>query len=287
MTLLDGKKVSEHLREKIRSDAALFTAKFQRKPHLCVILVGEFGPSQVYVRNKVKACEQVGFDSTVLRFSESLSADQLKQELLKLNQNPNIDGVLVQLPLPKHIPEKIVNEYLDPKKDADGLTFMSLGYFFSGHPISIPCTPKGVISLLKYYKIPIAGKEAVIIGRSNIVGKPMGQLLLQENATVTLCHSRTKDLAQVSQRADIVVVAAGQRAFFGKEYFKQGAVVIDVGIHGSGVPNEKIQGDVRPEELKDWVSALTPVPGGIGPMTITGLLENTLNLAQLRAEGSL
>jgi methylenetetrahydrofolate dehydrogenase (NADP+)/methenyltetrahydrofolate cyclohydrolase len=210
------------------------------------------------------------------RLPATVSKEDLKTAITQMNQDPEVTAYLVQLPLPASFNTQEVMSWIDPKKDADGLTVESLGLLFAGRPHAIPCTPHGVMKILEHYDIDVEGKPAVVIGRSQIVGKPMAHLLTDANATVTLCHSRTKDLQQHTKQADIVVVAAGRPKFIGKQAFKKGAVVIDVGIHR--MDNGKLCGDVDPAGLDDWVSALTPVPGGVGPMTITMLLQNTLTL---------
>ena len=277
---LNGKVVSDFKREELIQRVTQFKSKTGRAPHLSVILIGEDRASQVYVRNKHLACQKIGMSSEVLMKPTSTSAAELKNLLQQMNINPNVDGVLVQLPLPKHLSQEIVLEHLDPAKDADGMTYMSTGYVWSGRPHVRPCTPSGVIDILKYYKIPMKGKRTVIVGRSQIVGKPMAALLLEENATVTICHSQTENLREYLHQAEIVVVAAGKPRFLGREDFAKDSVVIDVGIHGSG--SGKVCGDVRFEELNGWVKAATPVPGGVGPMTITSLLANTMILAEKR-----
>jgi len=281
MILLDGKLVSQARREALRPRIEQFKLKTGRAPHLVVVLVGQNVASQVYVRNKVKACESLGMQSTKLELPESLPQQALEDTIRKLNETDNVDGILVQLPLPKGLKEEPILEILSPEKDADGFTFQSLGHLWGGKPFVAPCTPSGVMSILAHYHINPAGMRCVVVGRSNIVGKPMAHLLTTADATVTLCHSKTKDLSSYTRQADLVVVAAGKRHMLGREDFKQGAVVIDVGMHGSGEGNG-VTGDVRISELEDWVRAVTPVPGGVGPMTITTLLENTVTLAEKR-----
>lgn len=279
--LIDGKTVSQALRREVASQAASFREKYGRAPCLAVILVGDVKASHVYVRNKEKACAEAGIESLRIDLPADAPPEALDETLRKLNGDARVDGILVQLPLPPQMSSERVQATLAPEKDADGFTYGSLGYFFAGKKIVAPCTPAGVMELLRYYNIPVKGKHAVVVGRSLIVGKPMAQLLLEADATVTMCHSRTPDLAAMTRQGDIVVAAAGQRHLFGKEHFKQGAVVIDVGIHGSGT-GTGVTGDVRAEELGGWASALTPVPGGVGPMTIALLLRNTMALAEKR-----
>jgi len=281
MLILDGKAVSEARRQALKPRIVSFTEKVGRAPHLVVVIIGDVVASQVYVRNKVKACESVGMKSTKIALPAETTQAELNLLLDRLNADDEVDGVLVQLPLPKHLDEDEVNRRLVAAKDSDGFTFETLGHLWAGQKLVAPCTPQGVMSILEHYKISVAGLNAVVVGRSMIVGKPMGHLLLEANATVTICHSKTKDLRDFTTRADIVVVAAGQRHLLGREDFKQGAIVIDVGMHGSG-EGKGLAGDVRFSELEGWAKAATPVPGGVGPMTITTLLENTLWLAERR-----
>ena len=282
MLILDGKKVSESRRNDLKIKVQEFVLKYQRKPCLAVMLIGDDPPSHVYVRNKIKACEFVGIDSVKVQLGVETTQAQLESQLNKLNMDSAVDGILVQMPLPKHLNEARVLELTSPLKDVDGFGYLNQGLLVAGLAKVAACTPQGVINILDFYQIPIAGKNCVVVGRSQIVGKPMALLLLQRNATVTICHSKTNDLRSFTKNADIVVAAAGQKHLLGKEDFKKGAVIVDVGIHGSGKPNEKLCGDVRFDELHDWAFAATPVPGGVGPMTITTLLENTLTLANLR-----
>lgn len=281
MLILDGKAVSQAKREALKPRIARFAEKTGRKPKLVVVLVGNHLPSQVYVRNKAKACESVGMDSQILNWPEEISVDQFRDQLHQLEKDPSVDGVLVQLPLPPQLKNVDLGTEVDDLKDADGFAYGNLGMMIAGKVRVAPCTPMGVMSILKHYNIDVAGKRAVVVGRSLIVGKPMALLLLDANATVTVAHSKTKDLEAVTREGDIVVVAAGQKEFLGRSAFREGAVVIDVGMHGTG-EGGKLCGDVRFEELKGWASAATPVPGGVGPMTITTLLENTVKLAEVR-----
>lgn len=280
MQVLDGKTVAAARREKLIPEIKKFKAKSGRAPHLAVVLVGENTASQVYVRNKVKACEQVGIRSTRLDLLNTISQNELMSVICRLNDDAEVDGILVQLPLPPQCNEEEINSTLNPMKDVDGFTYESLGHLFAGKKLVSPCTPQGVMSILEHYEISVSGLNTVVVGRSNIVGKPMAQLLLQANATVTVCHSKTKNMREFTTKADLVVVAAGQKQFLGREDFKKDSIIIDVGIHGSGVG--QMCGDVRFAELDGWVRAATPVPGGVGPMTITTLLENTVRLASLR-----
>lgn len=282
MLVLDGKKVSEDRREALRPRVARFQQQTGREPHLVVVLVGNHLPSQVYVRNKAKACESIGMKSQILQWPEDISIEAFKMQLQQLEASDGVDGILVQLPLPAHLKSIDLGTEVDEAKDADGFSYGNLGLMVAGKVRVAPCTPMGVMSILSHYKIPVAGRRAVVVGRSLIVGKPMALLLLDADATVTVCHSKTPNLEEITRQAEIVVVAAGKREFLGRSAFAKGAVVIDVGIHGTGAGG-KICGDVRFEELKDWASAATPVPGGVGPMTITTLLENTMALAELRS----
>ena len=285
MQLLDGTAVAAQKRREIAENIEEFIQSRQRAPGLAVVLVGEDPASSVYVRNKIKACEQVGMLSFEHRLDEQTAPEELENLITRLNQDDQVDGILVQLPLPKRLNEHDVLSWIDPQKDPDGLTTENLGLMLSGRARIYSCTPNGVMEILKHYEISIAGKLAVVVGRSNIVGKPMALLLQNANATVTVCHSRTPDIGLHTRQADIVVVAAGKKALLGKKDFKQGAVVVDVGMHREVVGGKtKLCGDVRFEELDGWVSAATPVPGGVGPMTITMLLHNTLQLAKQRLE---
>ena len=284
MLRLDGREVAKVRRQEIRARIEEYKIKHGRAPGLAVVLVGDDPASHVYVGNKEKACVEVGIESFGKRLPATVSAAELKETITTLNNDSRVDGILVQLPLPKHLNADEILSCIDPTKDPDGLHVENMGLLYAGRPRSIPCTPFGVMKILEHYKIPVEGRHAVVVGRSNIVGKPMAQLFLQANATVTMCHSRTKPLEEFTRQGDIVVVAAGQPRFLGKEAFKKGAVVIDVGMHRlpSDGPKPKLAGDVRYEELEGVASAATPVPGGVGPMTITMLLENTLRLASLR-----
>lgn len=281
MILLDGKVVSKARREALLPRIDVFKKATGRAPHLAVLLVGEDPASQVYVRNKHTSCEKLGMESTVHVLPANVSQETLNARIEALNLDAGVDGILVQLPLPKHLSVEPVLKNILPEKDADGLGYSSLGLLLAGKPLVKPCTPMGIMHILEHYKIKIAGMNAVVVGRSQIVGKPMTLLLTEANATVTLCHSKTQNLRDHTLRADLVVVAAGQKHLLGKDDFKQGAVVVDVGMHGTG--GGKLCGDVRFDELNGWVAAATPVPGGVGPMTITSLLENTVYLAEIRA----
>lgn len=284
MVVLDGKKLAQAKRETQKQRVSDFRRRWGVAPTLSVVLVGDDSASQVYVRNKIKACEAVGMNSEEIRMSASTSEAQLIATLHQLNQNPNVHGILVQLPLPKGINSNKVMEHLAPEKDVDALTVHHLGLLFAGRPLVTPCTPTGVIELIKSARIPIAGRHAVVVGRSQIVGKPMMHLLLAENATVTVCHSQSKDLSEQVSRADILVVAAGKAHLIPASKLKKDCVVVDVGIHRT---TEGLTGDLLWDVDPSGFSAYTPVPGGVGPMTIAKLLDNTLILAEHRMAAGL
>ena len=277
MKLLDGKSLSEKIFKDIFNEVQILKKDSGLIPGLAVCLVGDNPASEVYVRNKMKACEKVGFYSILKKFPNSISKESLKEEILALNADKSIHGILVQLPLPKELCEKEVLSWIDPKKDVDALTLENKALLWQGEPRVIPCTPKGIMILLKHYKISIAGKTAVVVGRSQIVGLPMFQQLLAHQATVTVCHSQTKNLSEICRLGDIVIACAGVKALLSKKDFKKGAVVVDVGIHRL---DKKLYGDVDTTGLENYLSALSPVPGGVGPMTIASLLENCLYLAK-------
>ncbi len=279
MLLMSGTEVSRVRLAKLKERVAEFQQKHRRRPGLAVVLVGDNPASHVYVRNKMKACADVGMASFDHKIPADTPVGQILSLLAQLNKDSAVDGILVQLPLPKHLDSLNVMEALSPIKDADGLTYENMGRLVAGRSQVAACTPKGVMSILEHYKIPVAGCRAVVVGRSQIVGKPMSQLLINADATGTICHSKTADLLSETRSADLVIVAAGQRHFLGREAFRKGAVVVDVGMHR--LQDGKLCGDVRMDELTDWVSAVTPVPGGVGPMTITSLLENTFTLAEM------
>jgi len=283
MLILDGKQVARARFERLKVKIFDFKAKYSMTPGLAVILVGENPASKVYVHNKTKTCNELGMSSTQINLPATISQQDLNARIAELNADRSIHGILVQLPLPKHLSEhKILDEIL-ARKDADGLHIENQGLLWAGRPRIIPCTPNAVMAILEHYQISVASKRAVVIGRSQIVGKPMASLLLSRDASVSICHSKTKDLLAYTRSAELVIVAAGQARFLGREAFAKGAVVVDVGIHRptSGDFANKLCGDVRFEELENWVSAATPVPGGVGPMTIQMLMENTFRLAEL------
>lgn len=277
MHLLNGKELAQKLQQEMTQEVTELKEK-GLQPGLAVILVGEDPASQVYVRNKERAANNIGMYSVVYRLPETTSEADLITKIEELNHDDKVHGILVQLPLPKHINEDLVLDTIDPAKDVDGFHPMNLGNLFAGKPTMIPCTPAGIMELIKLSGLDLAGKNAVIIGRSNIVGKPMAHLLLQANATVTICHSKTKDLPKVAKQADVLVVAIGRANFVTADFVKEGAVVIDVGINRD--ENNKLTGDVKFDEVAPLTSYITPVPGGVGPMTITMLMRQTIDAAK-------
>lgn len=288
MELIDGKKVSDALKIQIAEEVEILRSKGYKTPHLAAILVGNDGGSVTYVNHKVKACEQVGFKSTLQTFEDGVSEDTLLDKIKEFNNNADIDGFIVQLPLPKHIDEQKVIEAISPEKDVDGFHPINVGKMMIGLPSFKSATPAGILELLKYYHIETAGKHCVIIGRSNIVGKPLSVMLAQKgypgDCTVTVCHSRTKNLAEECKRADILIAAIGTPEFVTADMVKDGAVVIDVGttrvVSSVTKSGWKLKGDVLFDEVAPKCSYITPVPGGVGPMTICSLLLNTLQAAK-------
>lgn len=286
--IIDGKKISDEIKAEIAAEVSQMIAEGKKRPHLGAILVGHDGGSETYVAHKVKACEQVGFESTLIRLEDTVTEQQLLDEIAKLNNNKSVDGFIVQLPLPKHISEQKVIETINPKKDVDGFHPINVGRTVIGLPAYISATPFGIIELLRRYKIETAGKNCVVLGRSNIVGRPLSILLSQKgnpgDCTVTVAHSRTPNIENVLANADIIIAAIGQPEFVKANMVKQGAVVIDVGT--TRVKNEtsktgfKLTGDVCYNEVAPKCSYITPVPGGVGPMTIVSLLKNTLLAAK-------
>jgi methylenetetrahydrofolate dehydrogenase (NADP+)/methenyltetrahydrofolate cyclohydrolase len=276
--IIDGKAISAEIRQELAVKAKAYAEKTGQKPCLAVIIVGDDPASQVYVRNKEKACEEIGYKSIVLRHPADETEANLLMSIESLNHNPEIHGILVQLPLPKHLDEEKILMAINPKKDVDAFHPINVGKIMIGNHKFLPCTPAGIMELLKRSNIDVAGKECVVIGRSNIVGKPMSMLLLQANGTVTVCHSKTKDLKEVCKRADIVVSAIGKPKFITADYIKPGAVIIDVGINRD--ENNKLCGDIDFASVEPIASAITPVPGGVGPMTIAMLMQNTLTAAE-------
>ncbi|MFG0214679.1 bifunctional methylenetetrahydrofolate dehydrogenase/methenyltetrahydrofolate cyclohydrolase FolD [Brevibacillus porteri] len=280
-TILQGKEVAQSIRAELANEVAELK-KQGIVPGLTVVIVGDDPASHSYVRGKAKGCEEVGISSEIIMKDADITEEELLVIIQQLNENPNVNGILVQLPLPAHISEHAVIEAIAPEKDVDGFHPISVGNMVLGNDTLLPCTPHGIIELIKRTGTPIAGKHAVVIGRSNIVGKPVSLLLQQENATVTMCHSRTQNLEEYTQKADILVVATGRAHMIGKEHVKPGAVVIDVGVNR--IETGKLVGDVKFDEVKEVASFLTPVPGGVGPMTITMLLKNTVVAAKKQAK---
>lgn len=290
MLILDGKIASQAVRNELRSRVASLVQAGKRRPHLAAILVGNNGASETYVASKVKNCEEIGFASSLIRMDEQVAETALLDQIRQLNADPAIDGILVQLPLPKQISEQKVIEAIDPAKDVDGFHPVNVGKLVQGLPTFIPATPYGIMLMLEYFDIPTKGKHAVVIGRSNIVGRPMSILLSSNlpkgNCTVTLCHSHTPNLAEICRSADIIVAALGKPGFVKANMIKPGAVIIDVGITRVTDPTAakgfRIKGDVDYPEVSAVASAITPVPGGVGLMTIAGLLKNTLQAYEQR-----
>jgi methylenetetrahydrofolate dehydrogenase (NADP+)/methenyltetrahydrofolate cyclohydrolase len=279
--LMDGKALSKEKREKMKQDVEELKAAGVT-PGLAVLLVGNNPASRSYVKGKQKACAEVGVNSVIKELPESISEESLLSEIERLNHDNSIHGILVQLPLPNQINELAIIEKISPEKDVDGFHPINIGRMVTGKDAFLPCTPAGIIELVKAKNIDICGKHVVIIGRSNIVGKPVGQLFLRENATVTICHSKTSNMKQYTKQADILVAAIGKPGFVTADYIREGAVVIDVGINR--LPSGKLVGDVLFDEVKELASFITPVPGGVGPMTITMLLHNTIQSARKKLE---
>lgn len=279
--LIDGKLISKQIKDELKVEAAKLK-EAGREVTLAVIQVGNDPASTVYVGNKKKACDYIGIRSLAYELPESTTQEELLKLVEELNDRDDVDGILVQLPLPSHIDEDTVIKTISPKKDVDGFHPQSVGALSIGQKGFVSCTPAGIIELLKRSDVDIEGKECVIIGRSNIVGKPMALLMLRENATVTICHSRTKNLKEVAKRADILIVAIGKPEFVTSEYVKKGAVVIDVGIHRRD--NGKLCGDVLFSDVEPIASAITPVPGGVGPMTIAMLMHNCIDAPNIRQD---
>ena len=279
MILIDGKKEAALLREELKKEVSSLKTKYNKVPGLTVILIGDLTPSQIYVRNKEKNSKEVGMNSNVIKYSKDVTEEEVLKKINELNNDKSVSGILVQLPLPDQIgKEKIINS-IDPSKDVDGFHPINVGNLASGYKAIVPCTPLGCLILLKKVEKNLSGKHAVIIGRSNLNGKPMTQLLLKENCTVTIVHSKTKNLKEECSKADILIAAAGRAKLVKKDWVKNGSIIIDVGINQEG---DKIVGDVSFEEVKDKAKAITPVPGGVGPMTIACLLKNTLECFKAR-----
>ena len=277
--IIDGKKQAEIIRNEIKKEISDLRKKSGKTPSLTVILVGDFAPSLIYVKNKEKSAREVGINSEIIRYPKNVSEKDILEKIEELNKNDEISGILVQLPLPSQISKKKIINAINPSKDVDGFNPVNVGNLSSGYDSIVPCTPLGCLLLIKKIESNLAGKHAVIIGRSNLNGKPMAQLLLKENCTVTIVHSKTNNLQNECLKADILVAAVGVPNLIKKDWVKKNAIVIDVGINKVG---EKIVGDVNFDALKDNVKAITPVPGGVGPMTIACLLKNTLTCFKAR-----
>lgn len=293
--IMNGKMVSDGIIEKIRLDTEKYTSRGIRPPGLAAVLIGDNPASKIYVSSKVKTCANLGFHSEKIDLEKNIEIKDVLELIKKLNAKEEIDGILIQLPLPEHLDESLILEQVDPKKDVDGFHPHNLGKLFIGEQTMVPCTPLGIMALLKKYNLEIQGKNAVVVGRSRIVGKPLAMLLLQENATVTICHSKTPNLEEITSKADILIAAMGKKAFLTHKHIKEGAVVVDVGINRVThieeakrlFPDEEsrwkqveekgstLVGDVFPPAMKDKASFFTPVPGGVGPLTIAGLMMNT------------
>ncbi len=290
MQILDGKKAAQAIRDDLKIDVAQLAIEGKKIPHLAAILVGNNGASETYVAAKVKACEEVGFKSTLIRMDAEITENKLLETIADLNNDPDVDGILVQLPLPKHISDDKVINTIDPDKDVDGFHPVSVGKMVQGLPTFIPATPHGIMLLLEHYKVETKGKHAVVIGRSNIVGRPMSVLLSGNsnpgNCTVTICHSQTKDLKEFCLQADIIVAALGKPEFVKADMVKEGAVVVDVGItrveDDTRKSGFKLKGDVAFDEVSPKCAWITPVPGGVGPMTIAALMKNTYRSCMMK-----
>ena len=290
MTILDGKQTAEQIKSEIAAEVEAMVSSGKRRPHLAAILVGHDGGSETYVANKVKACERCGFKSTLLRFEDDITEEELLKAVDGLNNDPDVDGLIVQLPLPKHISEQRVIEAIDYRKDVDGFHPVNVGRMSIGLPCFVSATPAGIMTLLDRYGIDARGKHCVVLGRSNIVGKPVATLMMQKakpgNATVTVCHSATPNISEITRSADIIIAALGHPGFVTADMVKDGAVIVDVGT--TRVPDSsrksgfRLCGDVDFEHVADKCSYITPVPGGVGPMTIVSLMKNTLQAARNR-----
>lgn len=284
MTLIDGKKTASEIKQEIAAAVADLTARGERAPHLAAILVGHDGGSETYVANKVKACEECGFKSSLIRFDDDVTEERLLEEIKRLNDDSDVDGFIVQLPLPRHIDEQNIIRAIDPSKDVDGFHPINVGRMSVGLPCFLPATPAGIMELLKRYGVKTRGKHAVVLGRSNIVGKPMASLLMQKsdpgNCTVTVCHSATPDIKEICLQADIIVAALGQPGFVTEDMVKTGATIIDVGTTRVDDATRKrgwrLRGDVDFDNVAEKCEFITPVPGGVGPMTICSLMINTM-----------
>lgn len=280
MKLINGKEISKSIKDEIKAEVEALKAAGKRLPKLVVVLVGDNQASQVYVRNKERGCQYTGMLSEIIRRDNNCTQEELLKIIDDLNHDDNVDGILVQLPLPKQIDEQAIIEAIDPTKDVDGFHPCNIAKLFLNEEGLVPCTPAGMMAMLDAIGYDLDGKEVCVVGRSNIVGKPVSLLALARNATVTIAHSHTKDLPKVTSRADVLIAAIGQPKFFTKEYIKEGAVVLDVGMDRD--ENNKLCGDVDFEDVKDKCHAITPVPGGVGPMTISLLLKNTMKAYKMR-----
>lgn len=280
MKLINGKEISKSIKDEIKAEVEALKAAGKRLPKLVVVLVGDNQASQVYVRNKERGCQYTGMLSEIIRRDNNCTQEELLKIIDDLNHDDNVDGILVQLPLPKQIDEQAIIEAIDPTKDVDGFHPCNIAKLFLNEEGLVPCTPAGMMAMLDAIGYDLDGKEVCVVGRSNIVGKPVSLLALARNATVTITHSHTKDLPKVTSRADVLIAAIGQPKFFTKEYIKEGAVVLDVGMDRD--ENNKLCGDVDFEDVKDKCHAITPVPGGVGPMTISLLLKNTMKAYKMR-----
>jgi len=288
MELIDGKAIAAQVKQEIAEEVKQIVARGGKRPHLAAILVGHDGGSEAYVANKVRTCKEIGYESSLIRYEDDVTEEELLNKVVELNNNPDVDGFIVQLPLPKHISEQKVIETIDPRKDVDGFHPINVGRMSIGLPCFVSATPAGILELLKRYKIETSGKHCVVLGRSNIVGKPMATLMMQKtypgDCTVTVCHSRTKDIKHYTLEADIIIAALGVPGFLKADMVKEGAVVIDVGTTRVPSPESKsgftLKGDVEFDEVAPKCSYITPVPGGVGPMTIVSLMKNTLKAAK-------
>ncbi len=281
MIKMDGKALSLLIESEIQTKVENLTSKGMRKPKLVVLLIGDHPASLTYVKNKEKACARVGIESDVIRMTSDVNTSDVLTVIDQLNKDNTVDGILVQLPIPKQLDINLIIESLNPNKDVDGLHSINIAKLYANQEGFVPCTPRGIMTLLKHYNIEISGQHAVVIGRSALVGRPVAQLLLNENASVTVCHSKTRNLAEITQMADIVVVAIGKDKFLTSEHIHHAKAIIDVGINRV---NDKLVGDVDYEALIDKVDYMTPVPGGVGPMTIVSLLENTMKSYEKRVK---
>lgn len=273
MNIISGTELAKKLKNEMRMEVSTLKEKYGRVPHLVVIMVGDNPASQSYVKGKSKACDEVGIQNTTVYLDKDISQVELLRRIQEFNLNDNVDGILVQLPLPPHIDEHAVMNFINPQRDVDGFHPFNVDGLYTGKGCIYPCTPKGIIKLLDYANVPIKGANVVVIGRSNIVGLPVAKMLLDRDATVTVCHSKTQGLSEITKKADILVVAIGKPKFVTEDMVREGAVVIDVGVNRV---DGKLCGDVDFENVKDKASVITPVPGGVGPMTITCLMENTI-----------